>query len=412
MRLTVRALGAQGDGLAEAPDGSPVFVPLSLPGETVTARVGEGRGEVTAIEVAAADRVVPPCPHFGDCGGCSLQHWAAKPYLEWKAERVREALAREGLEAEIAPTVATPPASRRRIALHARRAGSGVVLGFKARRSWRTVDLSTCVIADPALVAAFAALRRLAEPLLVHPKSAPTLHLTLTDSGLDIDVTGVERRSGGLSGDQLMQLGQLAAEADLARLTLGGELVYGARLPVVRLGRASVALPPGAFLQASPQAEAAMAAEARAGVQGARQICDLFCGVGTFTFPLAEVAPVRAVDGSAPAIGALKAALATAPGLSGITAQARDLFRSPLTAAEMKGVEAVVFDPPRAGALDQAAEIAASGASRVVAISCNPATFARDARRLVDGGFRLGRVVPIDQFLWSSHVELVAHFSR
>ncbi|MCA6295794.1 MAG: RNA methyltransferase, partial [Phenylobacterium sp.] len=208
------------------------------------------------------------------------------------------------------------------------------------------------------------------------------------------------------------EVAALAAEAGLARLTLAGDILFQQRQPSLRIGRARVALPAGAFLQADPAAEAAMVAEARFAVEGARRIADLFCGLGAFTFPLAEVAPVLAMDGSAPAIRALAAAVATAPGLHGVTAEARDLFRRPLSAVELKRIDAVVFDPPRAGALAQAAEIAQSGAARVVGVSCNPATFARDARRLVDGGFRLERIRPVDQFLWSSHLELVAVFSR
>jgi 23S rRNA (uracil1939-C5)-methyltransferase len=285
-------------------------------------------------------------------------------------------------------------------------------IGFKARKSWSLVDIEACAVLNPGIVRALPALRRLAAPLLEHPKSAPSLHVTVTDDGLDIDVTGVEARSGGLSADARQEVAALAAEAGLARLTLAGDILFQQRQPSLRIGRARVALPAGAFLQADPAAEAAMVAEARVAVEGARRIADLFCGLGAFTFPLAEVAPVLAMDGSAPAIRALAAAVATAPGLHGVTAEARDLFRRPLSAVELKRIDAVVFDPPRAGALAQAAEIAQSGAARVVGVSCNPATFARDARRLVDGGFRLERIRPVDQFLWSSHLELVAVFSR
>ncbi len=204
----------------------------------------------------------------------------------------------------------------------------------------------------------------------------------------------------------------MAAEGGLARLTLAGDILFLQRQPGVRLGRARVALPAGAFLQADPVAEAAMVAEAVIAAGGARRIADLFCGVGTFTFPLAELAPVLAVDGSAPAIRALTGAISTAPGLHGITAEARDLFRRPVSAVELRRTDVVLFDPPRAGAIAQTAEIAQSGAARVIGVSCNPATFARDARRLVDEGFRLDRIRPVDQFLWSPHLELVGIFSR
>ncbi len=301
---------------------------------------------------------------------------------------------------------------RRRLALHARRDGREVRLGFKARRSWRLVELDVCVISDPKLVAALPALKALADPFLHSPKSAPTLHVTWTASGLDVDVTGVERKTGGLSADARAKAARAAAAGDIARVTLAGELIYQSRAPLVRVGPATVALPAGGFLQASAQAEAAMGQVVVDAIAGASKVADLFCGVGTFTFHLASVASVQAADASEPAIRALMAAIGTAPGLKAITAEARDLTRRPLLAMEMKKLDAVVFDPPRAGALEQAREIAASKVGLAVGVSCNPQTFARDARILVDAGFTLERVQPIDQFLWSPHVELVGVFRR
>ncbi|MBS0412570.1 MAG: class I SAM-dependent RNA methyltransferase, partial [Proteobacteria bacterium] len=351
-------------------------------------------------------------PHFGDCGGCALQHWAMAPYLDWKGEQVRRALAREGLETEVLPAFATPAGARRRVALHARREGQGAVVGFKARRSWRLAHIRACPVADPALVAAFPNLERLAAPFLEHPKSAPTLHVTLTDTGLDIDITGVERRSGGLSADARMIAAEVASAADFARVTLAGEIVYMARQPMVRLGPASVALPAGAFLQASPHAERAIADFALDAAAGAHRIADLYCGVGTFTFRLAQIAPVLAADAAGPAVRALTAAMASAPGLKPIAAETRDLDRRPVLADELKKVDVALIDPPRAGAAEQTAQVAKSAVARVIGVSCNPATFARDARVLVDAGFRLERVLPVDQFLWSPHIELVSVFSR
>jgi 23S rRNA (uracil1939-C5)-methyltransferase len=406
--LLIDQIGGQGDGVSRGP----VFTPLTLPGERVLARVEGDRGELVEVLQPSPERVAPVSPHYGECGGCALQHWAAEPYLAWKREQVRLALGREGLETEIAPTVPCPPASRRRLALHARPGRGGALLGFKARRSWRLVDVQVCPIADPVLVRAFPALRVLAQAFFEHPKSAPTLHVTATLSGLDVEVTGVERKSGGLSADRRMQAAEAASAGDFARVTMGGEILYQARQPTVRLGPAVVGLPPGAFLQAAPPAEAAMAELAVEAVRGARTLADLFCGVGTFTFRLAELAPVLAADASEPGIRALKAAIATAPGLKPIAAEARDLFRRPISAAELKKVEGVVFDPPRAGAQAQAAEIAASGAAVVAGVSCNPSTFARDARILTAAGFRLERVTPVDQFLWSPHIELVGVFRR
>lgn len=410
--LTIQRVAGQGDGVAETPAG-PVFAPLTLPGEVVRAEVADGRAEGVEIVEASPERIAPVSPNYGDCGGCALQHWADEPYLEWKREQVRLALARERIEAEVEPTVATPPGSRRRVALHARRGTDGrAVLGFKARRSWRLVEIRDCPVADPRIVSAIPALAEVATAFLEHPKSAPTLHVTWTLAGLDVDVTGVERRSGGLSRDAQMRAIETAGRADLARLSLAGEVLMMARKPTIAFGKAIVPQPSGGFLQAVPQAEAAMVARAVAAAQGARKIADLFCGAGAFTFPLAEIAPVLAADGSAPGIEALKAGAAGTRGLKPIHAQTRDLFRRPLAPFDLRGCDVIVLDPPRAGALDQTGQITRSEAGVVVYISCNPQTFARDARVLLDAGFRLETVTPIDQFLWSAHVELVGVFRR
>jgi len=406
--LRIEAIGAQGDGLAAGP----VYAPLTLPGELVSASLAGERAELVDIIEPSPDRVAAPCRHFGDCGGCALQHWASAPYLAWKAEQVRQALGRERIETEIAPVFATPPGVRRRMALHARRDGGQVRVGLKARRSWRLVEITSCVIAEPKLVAALPALKALAEPFLQHPRSAPSLHVTWTASGLDVDVTGVERRSGGLSADARAKAARVAAAGDIARVTLAGELIYQSRAPLVRIGPATVALPAGGFLQASVEAEAAMGQMVTDAVAGAARVADLFCGVGTFTFRLAQTAAVQAADASAPAVRALLQAIGSAPGLKAITAEARDLARRPLLAMEMKKLDAVVFDPPRAGAAEQAREIAASKVPLAVGVSCNAASFARDARILADAGFVLSKVHPIDQFLWSPHVELVGVFRR
>lgn len=406
--VIIDAVGAQGDGVARGP----VFVPMTLPGERVSVKMDGSRGEVLEILEASPDRIAAACKHYGVCGGCALQHWAPAPYLAWKAEQVRIQLSHEGLATEILPTFASPPASRRRVALHARGGKGGVRLGFKERRSWNLAKIEECPVADPRLVAAFPALARLAKPFLEHPKSAPTLHVTLTATGLDVDVTGVEAKSGGLSADARMQAAMAAGEGDFARVTLAGEIVYMARQPMVKLGPAVVALPPGGFLQAVPQAERAMVAFAVEAAQGASKIADLYCGAGTFTFRLAEIAAVHAADSAAPAIAALKAAIGAAPGLKPITAEARDLVRRPVLSAELAKTDVAVIDPPRAGALEQTGEIARSKVSRVISVSCNPATFARDARILVDAGFTLDKVLPVDQFVWSPHIELVGVFSR
>ncbi|HSV02446.1 MAG TPA: RNA methyltransferase [Phenylobacterium sp.] len=409
VELLIEAVGGEGDGVAAGP----VYVPFALPGERVRAAgAGERRALVEVLE-ASPERIAPPCPHFFACGGCALQHWAHAPYLAWKLERLRATLARQRIETELLAPFAAQPATRRRLALHARKGTAAAArLGYKARRSWDLVEIEVCPIANPRLQAAIPALKRLAAPLFEHPKSAPTLHVTLTDSGLDVEISGVERRSGGLSADARVLLAERAAAADVARVTLDGEVAYLARSPQVRLGPAVVSLPPGGFLQATAGAEAAMAGFVAEAAAGAGRIADLYCGVGTFTFRLAQIAPVHAADVAADAIRALTSALAGAPGLKDIAAEARDLVRRPVLAAELKRVDVAVLDPPRAGAAEQTAELARSAVGRVVGVSCNPATFARDARTLVEAGFRLTRVLPVDQFLWSPHIELVGVFER
>ncbi|HEY3696938.1 class I SAM-dependent RNA methyltransferase [Phenylobacterium sp.] len=405
----IEAVGGEGDGVAAGP----VYAPYTLPGERVRLRGRGERRELVEVLAASPERVVPPCPHFGVCGGCALQHWEHGAYLAWKVQRLAATLARQRIETEILPPFAAPPGSRRRLTLHARPGKRDEArLGYKQRKAWTLVAVEVCPIADPRLEAAFPALRRLAAPLFENPKSAPSLHVTLADGGVDVDISGVAHKAGGLSADARMRLAEAAGAANFARVTIDGEVAFMARQPRVRLGAATVALPPGAFLQAVPQAEAAMAAFVTEAAAGASRIADLYCGVGTFTFPLAGIAPVLAVDSEAPAIHAITAALATAPGLKGVTAEVRDLVRRPVLAMELKRIDVAVFDPPRAGAAPQAAELARSQAARVIGVSCNPATFVRDAALLIEAGFRLERVLPVDQFLWSPHIELVGVFVR
>jgi len=407
--FSIESVGGEGDGVAAGP----AFIPFSLPGERVLARGSGERRELLEVLEPSAERIAPACPYFGTCGGCALQHWAPEPYLAWKVERLAGTLARERIETEILPAFAAQAGTRRRVTLHARRGDRDQArLGYKLRKTWDLVDIDVCPIADPKIQAAIPALKRLAARLFEHPKSAPSLHVTLTATGLDVDITGVEARSGGLSADARVQLAERAAEADFARVTLNGEAAYMARMPQVRLGPAIVSLPPGAFLQATKAAETAMADFVAEAAAGATRIADLFCGVGTFTFRLAEIAPTHAADAAPEAVAALMSALSSAPGLKGVTSEARDLARRPLLAHDLRHTDVAVFDPPRAGAAEQARELAASGVARVIGVSCNAATFARDGRVLIDAGFRLERVLPVDQFLWSPHVELVGVFQR
>jgi 23S rRNA (uracil1939-C5)-methyltransferase len=334
-------------------------------------------------------------------------------YGAFKQAQLENLLHREGFDPVINPIMISPQRSRRRIGIHARKMGRNVVLGFKARKSWAVTEVIDCIISEPSLISVFAPLRTMAAYLFENNKSAPVLHLTLSLTGIDIDISGVERtKSGGLSADARMNMAMIAAEADFARVTMGDDIIYQARIPSIQLGKATVGLPRGAFLQATKAAESAMQDLVVEAIAGAKKVADLFCGVGTFTFPMAQIASVYAADGAPAAIAALKSGISTLTGLKPIIAEARDLYRRPMLAAEMKGFDVIVFDPPRAGAMAQAQEIADSGVQKVVAISCYPKTLVRDAQILAAKGFKMTKISPIDQFLWSPHIESVALFAR
>lgn len=407
-RLSISRLGHRGDGIAETPAG-PVYVPYALPGETVTVEQVAGhpdRRHLLRVETASAERIAPVCPHFGVCGGCAVQHWTEARYRVWKRDLVVNVLTQAGLAPPVDDMVDAHGVGRRRAVFHARRDTHDILrVGFAALRAHDVVAIDHCPILAPALSGALAAAWAIAEAL--KPAAKPLdIQATATAQGLDIDVRG----SGPLAPVRVSDLVRLAETLKLARLTRHGELVAQRATPTITIGRATVALPPGAFLQATAEGEAALARLVASHVGEAKAVADLFCGVGPFALRLAERARVTAADADALAIAAL--GRASAPGLKLIMAQVRDLFRRPLAAGELKGFGAVVFDPPRQGAETQARALAASAVPVVVGVSCNPATFARDAKIMVAGGYRLTRVTPIDQFRYSAHVELVARFER
>ncbi len=404
--VTINRLGAGGDGVADV-GGGHVFVPFTLPGETVSiAREGD-RGMVMALKTVSPDRVEAACRHFEDCGGCALQHMDMAAYRDWKRQRVIDALATRGLEAEVGRLVPAAPATRRRAAFTARRDGESVLLGHNAAMSHRVVDIAECPILLPSIVDALQALRRLAA-LLVDGSKPFRLAVTATLSGLDIDAQGC----GVLKEKNRAAVTRAVVEAGFARLSIDGEVILAPKPPQMQFGPVTVTLPPAPFLQATAEAEAAMAGLVSAHMAKAKRVADLFCGAGTFTFALANKAAVHAVESDRPALAALDRASRHTQGLKPVTTEARDLFRRPLTAKELDSFQGAVFDPPRAGAEAQARQIAASKLRRVAAVSCNPATLARDLRILVDGGYRIESITPVDQFLWSPHVEAVALLSR
>jgi 23S rRNA (uracil1939-C5)-methyltransferase len=409
-QLIIARIGHRGDGVAETPAG-PAFVSYTLPGETVTVDVVPGhpdRRQLLRVEAESAERIAPICPHFGTCGGCAVQHWSEPRYRAWKRDLVVAALAQAGLTAEVDELVDAHGEGRRRVVLHARRGTHDVLqVGFAAPRAHSIVPIDRCPVLAPGLAGAIKIAWRLAEAL--QPLRKPLdIQITATDVGLDIDLRG----SGPLSPRAQTALTRIAGAHALARLTRHGELIAQGAVPTVRMGRATVPLPPGVFLQATASGEAALVRLVLDHVGNAKAVADLFAGVGPFALRLAERARVTAIDSDAPAIEALGRAAKVAPGLKPVLAQTRDLFRVPLIAQELTGFDAVVFDPPRQGAEAQARALATSRVSRVVAVSCSPATFARDASILVQGGYRLVRVTPVDQFRYSAHVELVALFER
>ncbi|MCC6948196.1 MAG: class I SAM-dependent RNA methyltransferase [Bradyrhizobiaceae bacterium] len=405
-RLRIERLGHRGDGIAETAEG-PVYVPYSLPGETVEVERKGDRAEIVSIVEPSPDRVEPICPHFGTCGGCAVQHWREENYRAWKRDLAVTALAQAGVEAAVDDLIDAHGEGRRRAVLHAKRGGRKVlVVGFTGRRSHIVVPIDQCPIFAPPLDRALAIAWRLAEPL--EPGGKPLdLHFTATDGGLDVDIRG----SGPVEPDVAAALAAVAREERLARVTRHGELVAQLTEPFLKIGKATVVPPPGTFLQPTAAGEKALADLVLEAVGNARRIADLFSGIGTFALRLAENAQVLAVDSDEEAIAALNKAKG-APGLRPIETVTRDLFRSPLTAGELVPSKVVVLDPPRQGAEAQTKELAISGATRIVYVSCNPGTFARDARILVDNGWKSGRIVPVDQFRYSDHVELVGVFDR
>jgi 23S rRNA (uracil1939-C5)-methyltransferase len=405
--VDIARLGAQGDGIAETPSG-PVYVPYALPGEQVMAETHGERARLVAVLTASPERVPPVCRHFTHCGGCALQHLERTAYLAWKREIVAAAFAARGIEAPVAHVISVGLGARRRATLSARRTGRGVVLGFHEAKGHDIVDLQECPVTASAIVRALPGLKRLIEPL-VSRRLPVRLTVTLAANGLDV---AIEDFPGELGADARERLASAAASCQLARLTIAGDTLYQSTVPAVRFGPANVVLPPRTFLQAAPAAESEMVRLVTAAVGSARRVADLFCGLGTFTFPLATTATVLAVDGERQAISALENAAKRTPGVKPIEAKVRDLFREPLSMKELERFDAVVLDPPRAGAAAQAAMLAKSRVGTIVAVSCNPATLARDTRILVDGGYSLERVTPIDQFLFSPHIEAVAVLRR
>ena len=409
--LVVDHVGHRGDGVATVGAES-VYVPYTLGGETVEVAPVPGhhpdRRRLVRVERESPERIAAFCPHFGVCGGCAIQHWEIERYRAWKRDIVVTTLTQAGIQCEVAPLVDAHGAGRRRITLHARLGTHDVLkVGFTAANSHDIVPIDRCPILDPHLDGALEAAWAIAEALTAMGKPLD-IQVTATENGLDVDARG----SGPVSTKLIARLSEIAKQHRLARLTRHGEMVLMRTPPIVSIGIAQVALPPGSFLQATVAGEETLAALVADHCKRSKHVADLFCGVGPFALRLAAKSRVTAFDNDANSVNALQKAVASTSGLKPLKAETRDLFRRPLVVQELRDYDAVVFDPPRQGAQAVATQLAASKITTVVAVSCNVATFARDAKILIDGGYKIEGVTPVDQFRHTPHVELVARFKK
>jgi 23S rRNA (uracil1939-C5)-methyltransferase len=402
--LSIVALDAHGQGVAA----SGTIVPGALPGERALVRIAGKRAELIETLSAAPARAEPICPWYGRCGGCAAQHMSDRLYRQWKRGLVVEALTREAVAAEVGELVDAHGAGRRRATFHARFPhGQADEVGFMRARSHDIIAIDDCPLFSPSMANAIAAARTLGGDLRVLMKPLD-IGVTATLDGLDVDLRG----SGPIERAEAQKLARTADALDLARISNHGEIVIERRPPRVAFGEALVKLPPGGFLQATEAGETLLAEFAERALAGSKRVADLFCGAGAFALRLASRREVFAADADAAAIAALTRAAATTPGLRKLAAETRDLFRRPLRADELAAFDAVLIDPPRAGALEQARALAAAAPPLIASISCNAATFARDARILIAGGYEIEPVTPLDQFRFSPHVEIAAVFRR
>lgn len=397
-RLVLAEMGRHGEAMGEA-GGRPVYVPYGLPGETVEADISGTHARLIEIISRSPERIDPFCPHFGLCGGCQIQHWQAEAYRQWKRNLLVIALKNQGIEAEVENLIDAQGEGRRRATLHVAKTPQGVIAGFNAARSHDIHPLDLCPILVPALARAPHIARRVGDLV-----GNCDVAFTASETGLDVNVTTKRKPTRDLL--------DLVNSESLARLSLNREALVTRIAPEITLGPARLRLPAGGFLQATKAGEETLAALVLENMKKTKRVADLFSGVGVFTLRLAARMQVYAADSDKASIAALADAVRRTSGLKPIDAKVRDLFREPLMARELKDFDAVVFDPPRAGAEAQARQLAKSMVKTVIAVSCDPASFARDARILIEGGYRLIRVTPVDQFAFTAHVETVALFQK
>lgn len=397
-KLTLTEMGRHGEAVGEAA-GHVVYVPYALPGEVVEAEISGAHAHLREVLIPSPDRIASFCPHFGQCGGCQIQQWQAEAYAQWKRNLLVTALRNQGITAEIDALTDAQGEGRRRATLHVAKTDAGVIAGFNAARSHDIHPLDHCPILVPALYRAPDIARRIGEII-----GSCDVAFTAADNGIDVDVATKRKPTPGLVA--------LVNSEALARLSLNREALVTRIPPEIAIGKARLRLPPGSFLQATKAGEDALAALVIENLGKAKKVADLFSGVGVFALRLAATAQVYAADNDKAAIAALTEAARHTPGLKPVEAKARDLFREPLMARELNAFGAVIFDPPRAGAEAQARQLAKSTVKTIIAVSCDPASFARDARILIEGGYRLKRATPVDQFAFTAHVETVAIFQR
>lgn len=398
----INRLGHQGDGIADGP----LFAPLTLPGETVSGSVEGTQLKDVRVVTPSDDRVKPACRHFKSCGGCGLQHASDAFVADWKVDVVRHALAAQRIVTTFRPIETSPPMTRRRAAISARRTKKGAMSGFHQRASDVIVEIPDCQVLHPDLMAALDVAKELAM-VGASRKGELSVTATLSPEGLDIAVSGGKP----LDGPFQLQLGQEAQRLGLARLTWDDEVIATLVPPWQQFGKAKVTPPPGAFLQATAHGEAALLSAVQEIVADASKVVDLFAGCGTFALPLAETAEVHAVEGIRSMMKALDQGWRQSQGLKRVTTETRDLFRNPIIASDLR-YDAAVIDPPRAGAEAQTIELAQSKVPTIAFVSCNPVTFARDAATLIRADYQLEWVQVVDQFRWSSHIEVVGKFTR
>lgn len=410
LTLRIGELGRHGDGVGQIEgdsDASTVFVSHVLPGELVVARTTGNRGDVIEILEPSPERVEAFCKHFGRCGGCAAQHMSKTVYQDWKTGVVETALKNKNLEVDVLEMRDAHGDGRRRVTYHARIENGKVRVGFMPSRSRELIKIDTCPILSDALKDSPAMARELAEPFA---KSVRELDIAITETaqGLDCDLRGADE----LNYDIHVSLAELADKWDLARITLDGVIELERRKPLLPIGDISLPLPPGSFLQATELGEHTLSDMVVAEIKDAKRVADLFCGTGPYALRLATTATVYAADSNKIAIEALQNGYSHTVGLKLVEAEVRDLFRNPLYRDDLDEFDAVVLNPARAGAQAQSEELAASDVGLVVYVSCDPATLARDAEILVEGGYQFQYITPVDQFKYASHIETVSVFRR